>query len=195
MTFTKSWKRRISLALVLALVTVPVLQTSAEELPPETEVTEAAETTEITEATEVTEAIETTEATEAIETTEVTEATEATEAAEVTEAMEATEAAEVTEATETTEATEVTEVLVSQEVPILLSLPQPTPIGEVLKLGPGRELLLIQGVVVMVDHWQAVLQDETGGIRMSFSEIPEISLGDILLVSGRRSGGFAVKNL
>lgn len=181
MTFTKIWKRRISWTLVLALVTVPVLQASAEELPPETEVTEAAETTEITEATEATEAIETTEATEAIETTEATEVTEETEADEVTEA------------TEETKATEVTEVLVSQEAPILLSLPQPTPIGEVLRREPGTELLLIQGVVVMVDHWQAVLQDETGGIRMSFSEIPEISLGDILLVSGRRSGGFAVE--
>ena len=40
---------------------------------------------------------------------------------------------------------------------------------------------------------KAVLQDATGGIRLSFSTPPDIAAGDVLLVAGRRTGGFAVE--
>lgn len=56
----------------------------------------------------------------------------------------------------------------------------------------GTENIIIRGTVVYIQGTQAVLQDDTGGIRLSFSAAPELYLGDSLVVTGNRSGGFWV---
>ncbi len=67
-------------------------------------------------------------------------------------------------------------------------------VAEVLALEAGSGTVTTAGTVVFAVGTQAILQDETGGVRLSFGENPEIVPGDILRVSGRRSGGFLVES-
>ena len=69
----------------------------------------------------------------------------------------------------------------------------PVTIGELLTRKSGTEELMTEGTVVFAGGTQAVLQDATGGIRLSFPTPPDIAVGDVLLVAGHRTGGFAVE--
>ena len=61
-------------------------------------------------------------------------------------------------------------------------------------MAPNTGTVLTEGVVVFASDRQAVLQDITGGIRVSFPAPAEIVAGDVLLAAGHRSsGGFAVE--
>ena len=186
MAFAENWKRRIALLMVLVLLFAPILQASAEETPEQTQETEAPEETEAVEETEVTEETEAIEETEAPEETEAVEETEVTEE---TETVEETEATEETESNEETDPTDETEALEEAEEPgemAMWSLRRVvTPIGE----ASGEEEILLEGTVVFASGIQAVLQDDTGGIRLAFELTPDLEPGDILLVTGRCFGG------
>lgn len=62
-------------------------------------------------------------------------------------------------------------------------------IAQAAKLPSGTENITIQGTVVYVGGY-VVLEDDSGGIRVSFGTVPEVALGDDLQVTGNRSGGF-----
>lgn len=137
---------------------------------------------------------------------------ETTAAAEVTEPPETTEAAEVPETTapsspaeeptipETTEETQIPAIregvtkfaqrttFAADTVPSVSTVS----ISEANAMSAGTQDITIQGIVVYLSDMQAVLQDDTGGIRLSFSETPEAEVGDVLLVTGTRSGGIRV---
>lgn len=65
-------------------------------------------------------------------------------------------------------------------------------IAEARAMEPSTQLITLRGTVVYALGNQAVLQDSTGGIRLSFGEDPDVELGDELEVTGMRSGGFYV---
>ena len=65
-------------------------------------------------------------------------------------------------------------------------------IADALATPAGTGNITIRGTVVYAEGTQAVLQDDTGGIRLSFSQVPGLHLGDALEVTGLRSGGFVV---
>lgn len=119
------------------------------------------------------------EQTESVEETTVPQETEPTEPIQIPETTAATEAATVpTEAQEETQQTE----------------ESPLSVSEVLLSQSSEQILEMEAVVVFASGRQAVLQDATGGIRLSFASVPEIALGDVLHVTGYRKGsGFAVE--
>ena len=94
---------------------------------------------------------------------------------------------------EETESTEETEEPEEQEEAALWLLNPPVTIAQLLATAPSAETVITEGTVVFAFGTQAVLQDATGGIRLSFSSPPEIAAGDVLLVAGHRSSGFAVE--
>ena len=178
MVFAEGWKRKIALLMVLVLLFTPVLHISAEELP---EPTEEVLQMEVPVETDPTEAAETMKETEPQEETQVTEATEVPEETEIPEETQVSEEPEPTEET------------FPEEVAVWSSRPAVLTVAEVLTKSSGEETLLLEGTVVFASQRQAVLQDDTGGIRLAFGSVPEIELGDILLVTGHRSsGGFIV---
>lgn len=72
---------------------------------------------------------------------------------------------------------------------------EPVPVStaaQVRAMAEGTEGVALQGTVVYVNGEQAVLQDATGGILLSFTGTPQVTPGDTLLVFGRRTAGFAV---
>lgn len=153
----------LSLVLAAVILSLAILPAGAEELT--AELTLPTETTAATE--EIPALMETTGPEELVQTTAATEPQEVPEPpAEETEPL-----AEEREA---------------GEAPVILT------IADARNLEPGTENITIQGIVVFSAGPQAVLQDDTGGIRLSFAEAPEIALGDVLLVTGKRSGGFTV---
>lgn len=158
-------KRILAAILVLCLMQ-PVLPVWAEE-----ENTEESTVPETTEAPEV---------------TEIAEEPEETEIPEETENSGETE--EPTE-TETPEETETTE-----EPDAGPSIPPVRAVAEVLALEVGTENIRMEGVVVFAAGYQAILQDDTGGIRLAFSAKPGLAPGDLVTVAGRRSGGFLVED-
>ena len=196
-------KRIIAVLLVLELLFAPVLPVWAEEVLLETEpdfeqefFTDQEETlpeaTEFTEATEATEEAEATEETPQTETFAETEPSEEPDAAEETEPPEENKTPEAADIPQETEAILETEV---SEEPEDTQVPEPSvpkTVAEILAAEPGEEMLVLEGTVVFAAGIQAVLQDSTGGIRLSFSQTPELVPGDVIRVSGRRSGGFAV---
>ena len=129
---------------------------------------------------------------------------------ETTEAPEETQMPEETEPQETEEQTQTAEVPVeaqspsSAEEPEETHLPEvpdpeePVPavltVAEVLALGSGSGQVTTAGTVVFAMGTQAILQDDTGGLRLAFFDAPGIAPGDMLTVSGRRSGGFLVES-
>ena len=185
MTFAESWKRRIARLMVFVLLFTPVLRISAEELPEPTEEVLQTEVPVETDPAEETTAPEETEAQEETQVTEATEVPEETEIPEETQTFEEPEAQEEPEPTE--------ETLPEEAVAVWSSRPVVLTVAEVLAKSSGEDTLILEGTVVFVSERQAVLQDDTGGIRLAFGSPPEIGLGDILLLSGHRSsGGFIV---
>ena len=192
-------KRVIAVLLVLELLFAPVLPVRAEEVLLETEpdceqefFTDQEETlpeaTEFTEATEATEEAEATEETPQTETFAETEPSEEPDAAEETEPPEENKTPEAADIPQETEAILETEV---SEEPEDTQVPEPSvpkTVAEILAAEPGEEMLVLEGTVVFAAGIQAVLQDSTGGIRLSFSQTPELVPGDVIRVSGRRSG-------
>ena len=51
-------------------------------------------------------------------------------------------------------------------------------VAEALRELPGTRGITIRGVVVYAQGWQAVLQDNTGGIRLSFDADPALTPGE-----------------
>ena len=216
------WKRGISLLLVLLLLLAPVAQVSAEELSGEegenivaeseaAEVPEENDSSGETEVPDEPEASHETEAPEETETPNETEPPEETEAPDETESPEETEAPRETELPKETEASNEAEVPGETEIPdetevpeeteppeklmkaALWSMPPVRTIAEVLGLNESEDILTTEGTVVLAGGTQAVLQDDTGGIRLAFLSAPGIAPGDILQVSGRRTdSGFIV---
>ncbi len=62
-------------------------------------------------------------------------------------------------------------------------------IAQARAMAPGTEGITIRGTVVYAKESQAVIQDDTGGIRLSFSGDPGAVPGEILQVTGTRTGG------
>lgn len=75
--------------------------------------------------------------------------------------------------------------------PVMDPLPVSTA-AQVRAMAEGTEGVALQGTVVYVNGEQAVLQDGTGGILLSFTGTPQVTPGDMLLVYGRRTAGFSV---
>lgn len=132
-------------------------------------------------------------------TVETTAPTEETVPEETTAPTEVPAPEEVTAPTETTvleETTMPTEPTVPEETTIPTEAPEPetVTVAQALALDSGIRNITIQGTVVFALGTQAVLLDHTGGIRLSFSEDPGIASGQVLLVTGRRSGGLFVSD-
>ncbi len=87
-----------------------------------------------------------------------------------------------------------TEIPEETEQPEEPPVPRLLTVAQVLALEAGTEQVTTAGTVVFLMGTQAILQDDTGGLRMAFEEAPEIAPGDILVVTGRRSGGFLVES-
>ena len=172
------------------------------EIPEETESPEKTEIPEETESPEKTEIPKETESPEESEAhqepilpeeTVIPEESEAPEEPSLPEERELPEEQAVSEESEEPEMLEASRESEAPEETSALSHLQPIPIGEVLQLPAGEQLLAMTGTVVYADAFQAVLQDETGGIRLSFPTPPEIVPGDLAVVSGYRRSGFAVE--
>lgn len=119
---------------------------------------------------------------------------------EETEAVEWPEPTDPTESTESTQPVQVPSPPISTTAPTAApqetETPDPTSaavtVAQAWAMSPGTDLLTLRGTVVFVSGTQAVLQDSTGGMRLSFSQTPGVSLGTVLEVTGMRSGGFTV---
>lgn len=194
---------QIILSAVLAAVLGfrPFLSVSAVELTEETQpqtVETAPQETQETEAptasqTEPTQAPTVPPTEPAAEPTTVP--TEAVTVPEETESLQLPGLTEETESTEpSAEPTQSPTVPTETEAPAEPSARTGTfaTIAEAWAMGTGTELLTLRGTVVYVFGNQAVLQDSTGGMRLSFSEAPGVKLGDVLEVTGTRTGGFSV---
>lgn len=66
-------------------------------------------------------------------------------------------------------------------------------IAEAKAMAAGTKNVTIQGIVVYAGDSQAVLQDDSGSIRIVFPDAPALQLGDVLLVTGLRSSGLSVE--
>lgn len=187
----------LSALLAAALFLSSALPVSAEELTEPVETTAPVETTELPETvpaaqpgevletlpqTQPTEPAETVPETHPIETTEPT--LPETQPVETTCLEEEPTLPETTEVPETTEPVE--ETGPKQEKPDVLTIAQAQAIPA------NTRSITIQGTVVYLSGTLAVLQDNTGGIRVTFEQDPGVNLGHILQVTGRRSGGIQV---
>lgn len=208
MRISNPLRRLISALLAAALFFCPVLPArAAETLPVETESASAfPETTQPTLPPEETGTIpETTQETqqqepEILETVPSTQPTETEASAEPAETTESTQPSQDTEPTETTEppqttsSTEPTEETIPEETEETTSPTQPElkflTIAQALEAEAGTRNLVIQGTVVYVSGNRAVLQDETGGIRVSFPGDPGTVPGEVLRVTGFRTQTF-----
>ena len=65
-------------------------------------------------------------------------------------------------------------------------------VAEVLALPAGAQDVRVCASLVYLSGSLGVLQDDTGGIRVSFPENPQTMPGDVLLVTGSRSDGLTV---
>lgn len=65
-------------------------------------------------------------------------------------------------------------------------------IAEAWQLPVGTENVTVCGSLVFLSGTNAVLQDETGGIRATFFEAPGLEPGAVVLATGVRSGGFQI---
>ena len=83
----------------------------------------------------------------------------------------------------------------SDEAPLMvLSSPPPSiSIADALTLpNDWEELFVLRGTAVLLTGSRLVLQDDSGGVCLSFSEMPDVSLGDDLEVTCERSSaGFS----
>ena len=203
MTANRLFRELVPLVLAAALFCSCVVPAGAAETAP-------AETVPVTEPAAPDETAPVTEATAPDETAPVTEATAPDETVPVTEPTAPAETAPVTEPTVPDETVPVTGPAIPDEtIPVTEpTLPEETapptePAGEpaqVMSIASclaqpgGTEGITIRGTVVYAAGAQAVLQDDTGGIRLSFSADPGTFPGEILQVTGRRTGGLAVES-
>lgn len=67
-------------------------------------------------------------------------------------------------------------------------------VAEALEELPGTRGIILRGVVVYAEGWQAVLQDASGGIRLSFEEDPALTPGEYIQILGCRTEGLAVED-
>ena len=190
--------------LAAALFLSPVLSVRAAEISEEiAETTQPVETTAVTEPPETTAAAEETEPSETTVPPETTQPIETTVPTETTESTETTVPTETTQPLETTAPTQPEEEPGSTEepenvqtedtssmAPMLLTVSAVTSIAAAWAMPVGTENITIEGTVVFAAGVQAVLQDDTGGIRLSFASDPGVAMGDVLQVTGKRSGGF-----
>lgn len=170
----ETWRRKISLVLVIALLFTPILQASAEEI--------SEETTQMEILAETTAETESPPETEALPETEVPQETEAPPETEVPLETEAPPE------TETTSESEVPQETLKMEMELFSFRPSFATIADVLTLESWENLPEIQGTVVFVSVNQVVLQDDSGGIRLALSDTSGIAVGDLLQVTVCRSG-------
>ncbi len=185
----------LTVALLLSLGTVPV---SAEEAAEPAQTTSPAEPSS-TPPTVPDASIPETTAPE-ITTPETTAATEP----EVTQPEETPAATEATEpiptAPENPRPTDPlpTDPLPTETEPAVTEAPalQPVDIALVKAMAPGTEDLLLEGTIVYAAHNMTVLQDATGGIRLTLPEGESAAIADAVTVTGTRSAdGVAVNAL
>lgn len=114
----------------------------------------------------------------------------------------------IPEETSSVEETFPTEVLPEETIPAETApeeaipdqtLPEGEPVqiltvAETLQQLPGTRGITLRGVVVYAEGWQAVMQDETGGIRLSFAADPALTVGEHIQVMGCRTEGLAVED-
>lgn len=196
----KIWKQSLALCLVILLLVSPGLQVSAEEFPEETaqtETTDVPETPEESGLPQETEAPAEPGETEPPEEPEEPGETEPPEEPEEPGEAEPPEEPEESGETEPPAEAELPKKTAAPDQPEAASvwlLQPPLTVARVLEKAPGPETLLMEATVVFASGRQAVLQDGTGGIRLSFAAPPETVPGDVLLVAGcRSSSGFAVE--
>lgn len=65
-------------------------------------------------------------------------------------------------------------------------------VAQAWQLPVGTEGVAVCGSLVFLQGTNAVLQDETGGIRATFFEAPGLEPGTVVLATGTRSGGFQI---
>lgn len=160
--------------LAAVLFLSPVLSVRAAELSEET-----------VQETTVSETAAPAEVTEPVQTIDVTEPPETTVSTEPTQAPTVPVTTESTEPSETTAETENTAEAYSTRETVLT-------IAQAWAMDAGTDNITVQGTVVFATGSQAVLQDSTGGIRLSFGADPGTVPGEILKVTGKRSGGLYV---
>lgn len=114
----------------------------------------------------------------------IPEDTAATEPAETEETLPETIPPETAEETvpETTEET-VPETTAPQQTPTVVTIALARAMAE------GTDTITVQGTVVYASNGITVLQDQTGGIRLTFPEDRQLSAGLVLRVTGCRSAG------
>ena len=172
----ETWRRRISLLLVIALLFTPMMQVSAEEIPEETTQMETVAEMEIPPETEV---------------PPETEDLPDTEIPPETEAPQETEASPEPEMSQNPD---VSEEPLQMESEVYDSGPSVVTIADVLHMENWENLPEIRGTVVFASANQTVLQDDSGGIRLVLTDTSEIAVGDLLQVTVRRSGsGFGAE--
>lgn len=181
MTSKRVFQGLLSMGLAAALFLTP-LSAGAEELPEEsTQVAETAATAgQPEETTAVTLPAETTAPTEPPETIPSTQPT-------VPETTEDTQPPETTAVTQPSESAEPASSTESEAVTLCT-------ISQARAMPAGTANIIIRGTVVYASGTQAILQDSTGGIRLSFAADPGTVPGEVLQVTGRRSGGFVVED-
>lgn len=161
--------------LTAALFLFSTLPAQAAELPEETvQETESVETTALAEVTEPVQTVPETEPPETIPPTEPPTVPEETEPAETTQC-----------------ATEPEKTAAAEPEPQAQSI---LTIAQAWAMPAGTENIVTQGTVVFASGAQAVLQDGTGGIRLSFDADPGTVPGEVLRVTGRRGGGMFVSD-
>jgi len=99
---------------------------------------------------------------------------------------------ETTAAAETIpETTTPAETVPAETVPEALP-PQLLPISQAKAMTEGTAGITVRGTVVWAKGCQAVLQDDSGGIRLYFSQDPATRPGEVLQVTGSRGSGLTV---
>ena len=83
-----------------------------------------------------------------------------------------------------------TEEAALSPAPINLT-PEQVTVEQALSMTGGDGAVVVQGTVVFAGGSQIVLQDDTGGMRISFPTIVPFALGDIIRVLGYPSGSFS----
>lgn len=167
----------LSMVFAAALFLCPILSASAEEIPDES-------------ASVPTETAQSPESSEATAPPETTVPPETTMPPETTVPPETTAPPETTTPPKTAPPTQTTSP--SEPEPSEEPIVTPVTITQAWDMPSGTKDITIQGTVVFAMGNQAVLQDCTGGIRLSFSSDTDVAMGEVLQVTGMRSGGLYV---
>ena len=171
----------LSVFLTAAFFVFPPLPVSAEEIPENTASQEVPPTEYQAPAEEPSETINAAESTESAGNTESTETTESVEAVPGT--------AEPEDDTMPPDAAPMLLTLLPEEYPPAAAI---IAISRIPELHSGTEGISFQGTVVLVKDQDVVVQDDTGGIRVSLTQSHDFATGDILLITGRMEESFCV---